>query len=62
MEGNTAAIVFVIQMDGVSEVQPNTETDLQFSKALTETEKAGVKALFLLCHVEPDMVEAVRSN
>ena len=62
LEGDTAAIVFVIQMDGVSEVQPNTETDLQFSKALTEAEKAGMGVLFLLCYVEPDMIEAVRSN
>ncbi|MBO5570540.1 MAG: DNA/RNA nuclease SfsA [Clostridia bacterium] len=61
-EGYTAAIVFVIQMDGVSEVRPNTETDPMFAKALTEAEKAGVKVLSLLCHVEPDIIEAVRSK
>lgn len=61
-EGYTAAIVFVIQMNGVSEVRPNTETDPQFAKALDEAEKAGVKVLFLMCHVEPDRIEAVRSN
>lgn len=61
-EGYSAGIVFVIQMDGVFKVRPNKETDPQFTKALIEAENAGVKVLFLMCHVEPDMIEAVRSN
>ena len=61
-ERYNAAIAFVIQMDDVSEVRPNTETDPEFTKALNEAVNAGVKVLFLLCHVEPDMIEVVRSN
>ena len=53
-EGFHAALAFVIQMDGVKEVRPNTETHPAFAKALAEAEKAGVKIWFLRCHVEPD--------
>lgn len=61
-EGYSTAIAFVIQMDGISEVRSNTETDPDFSKALNEAQEAGVKILFLMCHVEPDMIEVVSSN
>ena len=44
----------VIQMDGVSEVRPNTETHPQFGVAMADAKKAGVEILFLKCHVEPD--------
>ena len=60
-EGYKAALAFVIQNDGVSEVRPNTETDPEFTKALCEAEKAGVKVHFLRCHVEPDVIIAERS-
>ena len=53
-EGFHAALAFVIQMDGVKEVRPNTETHPAFAEALAEAEKAGVKIWFLRCHVEPD--------
>jgi len=57
--GINAAIAFVIQMDGVSEVKPNTATDPEFSKAFEDAKAAGVKVLFLKCHVEPDELEIV---
>lgn len=57
--GINAAIAFVIQMDGVSEVKPNTATDPEFSKAIEDAKAAGVKVLFLKCHVEPDELEIV---
>ena len=48
LEGYTASVAFVIQMDGISEVRPNTETDPDFTEALREAQEAGVKVLFLL--------------
>ena len=53
-EGWSAAVAFVIQMDGVREVRPNTETHPAFGAALAEARAAGVEVLFLQCHVEPD--------
>lgn len=51
--GYETAIAFVIQMDGVSEVRPNTDTHEEFGRALNEAKQAGVKVLFFPCHVEP---------
>ena len=53
-EGYHAILAFVIQMDGVTEVRPNVETHPEFGDAMEEAQKAGVKILFLPCHVEPD--------
>ena len=58
-EGDQAILMFVIQMDGVQEVRPNTETHLAFGIALEEAKAAGVRVLFLTCHVEPDGVFVV---
>ena len=52
--GYHASVMFVIQMDGVAEVRPNTGTHPAFAAALEEAEAAGVKVLFLPCHVEPN--------
>ncbi|MBO4389341.1 MAG: DNA/RNA nuclease SfsA [Lachnospiraceae bacterium] len=52
--GYHAILAFVIQMDGVTEVRPNKDTDPEFAKAISEAKKAGVEMLFLTCHVEPD--------
>ena len=52
--GCTPVLMFVIQMDGVTEVRGNRDTDPAFCKALEDAEKAGVKIIFLPCHVEPD--------
>ena len=54
--GYKAAAVFVIQMDGVSEVRPNVATDPEFGGALEEAAAAGVEVKFLKCHVEPDEI------
>ena len=53
-QGYHCAIGFVIQMEGVAEVRPNTATHPQFAEALAQARTAGVKVLFLLCRVEPD--------
>ncbi len=57
--GYKAIIAFVIQMDGVVEVRPNTDTHPEFGIALDEAKAAGVEVLFLKCHVEPDKLVIV---
>ena len=57
--GFQPVLMFVIQMDGVTEVRGNRETDPAFCKALEDAEKAGVKIVFLPCHVEPDRLSFV---
>ena len=52
--GYNAAIGFVIQMDGVKEVRPNTATHPEFATAIEEAKAAGVKVLFFTTHTEPD--------
>ena len=61
-EGYNAILAFVIQMDGVSEVRPNRETDPAFSATMDEAVIHGVKVLFLTCHVEPDMITVKTGN
>ena len=58
--GYTAILTFVIQMDGVSEVRANTDTHPEFGTALEDARKAGVKILFLKCHVEPDSLTVIQ--
>jgi len=52
--GYQATLAFVIQMDGVSEVRPNTEMHPEFGTVLYEAKASGVRVQFLRCHVEPD--------
>ena len=52
--GYNAAIGFVIQMDGVKEVRPNSATHPEFATAIEEAKAAGVKVLFFTTHTEPD--------
>ncbi len=54
--GIRSAMAFVIQMDKVTEVRPNIKTHPEFGEAMADAEKAGVKVLFLTCHVEPDSI------
>ena len=53
-EGYKAFAAFVIQMDGVTRVLPNTKTHPAFGQALAKAQAAGVKVLMLPCHVEAD--------
>ena len=56
-EGYQAIAAFVIQMDGVTEVRPNTAIHPEFAAAFAEAVAAGVQILMLPCHVEPDRLE-----
>ena len=58
-EGYDAAAAFVIQMNGVREVRPNTATHPEFALALEEAKAAGVEILFLQCRVEPDEIKVI---
>ncbi|MBR7040913.1 MAG: DNA/RNA nuclease SfsA [Clostridia bacterium] len=57
-QGYSAYLAFVIQMEGVSEVRPNTDTDPAFASALENAVRAGVKPVFITCRVAPDSLEA----
>ncbi len=52
--GYRSVLAFAIQMDGITEVLPNTEMHPEFGEAMAEAGRAGVEILFLPCHVEPD--------
>lgn len=52
--GYGAAIIFVIQMEGMHSFTPNSSTQPEFAAALKEAQAAGVKLLALECSVEPD--------
>jgi len=52
--GYHAVLAFAIQMEGITEVRPNTQTHPEFGTAFEEAKAAGVRILFLPCHVEPD--------
>ena len=59
--GYHAVIAFVIQMDGVTEVRANRATHPEFADALEDARKAGVKAVFFTCHVEPDELTVTKA-
>ncbi len=52
--GDSAGIVFVIQMKGIKEFRPNDETHRAFGDALRKAFREGVKVLAFDCHVKPD--------
>lgn len=58
-EGYDAAVAFVVQMNGINEVRPNTVTHPEFALALKEARSAGVEILFLQCRVEPDEITVI---
>ena len=55
--GYRCAVAFVIQMEGITEVRPNVDTQPEFGTALAEAKAAGVSVLFLLCRVGRDSLE-----
>lgn len=55
--GYNCSVGFVIQINDVCEVRPNTTTDPEFASALSAAFAAGVKVLFLCCKVTKDSIE-----
>ena len=53
-DGYRAVLAFAIQMEGIEEVRPNIKTHPEFGNAFEKAKAAGVRILFLPCHVEPD--------
>lgn len=53
-EGYHAVLLFVIQMDGITEVRGNQNTDPAFCQTLEDAKESGVKVILLPCHVEPN--------
>ena len=52
--GYRPILAFVIQMNGITEVRPNTQTHPGFAEAWDEALSAGVEIVFFLCHVTED--------
>ena len=55
--GYRAILAFVIQMNGITEVRPNTSIQPEFTEAFEKAKKNGVEILMLPCSVEPDSLE-----
>ena len=56
VRGYKCSIVFVIQMNGIRQVNPNDETQPEFRAALAHAAKAGVQIVCHGCHVEADRI------
>ncbi len=61
-QGYRAMLAFVIQMNGMTEVRPNTDTHPEFGKAWQDALDAGVKILFLGCRVSCDEIVIVTDD
>ncbi|MFI3312986.1 MAG: DNA/RNA nuclease SfsA, partial [Eubacteriales bacterium] len=55
--GLGAYVLFVVQMDNVSHMEPNWVTDPDFGKALQQCQKAEVSLHAVCCAVTPDTIE-----
>ena len=61
-EGYEAYLFFVIQMKGVSHLEPNDKTHPAFGKALRRAAAEGVHILAYDCIVKPDTIEIDRET
>lgn len=55
--GYHCSVAFVIQMNGIHMVFPNTESQPEFAQALVQAAKAGVQILYYGCQVEADSIK-----
>lgn len=51
-----AYVLFVVQMDNVTHMEPNWATDPEFGNALKRCQEAGVEIHALCCHVTADTI------
>ncbi len=56
-EGFMAAVVFVIQMEGIRYFMPNTQTHKEFADTLSYVSKKGVQVLAFDCRVGADQMD-----
>ncbi len=56
--GGKAMIMFIVQMKGIHQVEPNDQTHPAFGEALRNAAKAGVKILAVDCKVTPNEIIA----
>ena len=54
--GYRPILAFVIQMNNITGVRPNTETHPEFGVAWDEALSAGVEIVFFLCHITEDEI------
>ena len=59
--GYKAAVIFVVQMEGMQHFEPNDKTHPQFGEALRQARKAGVEVLAYECKVTPSSLEIAKS-
>ena len=59
-EGYEAVLCFIVQMEGMSFVEPNDATHPAFGEALRQAARAGVEVTALECAVTPASLRAVR--
>ena len=59
--GYKAAVIFVVQMEGMQHLEPNDKTHSQFGEALRQARKAGVEVLAYECKVTPSSLEISKS-
>ncbi len=59
--GYKAAVIFVVQMEGMQHFEPNDKTHPQFGEALRQARKAGVQVLAYECKVTSSSLEITKS-
>ena len=56
--GGKAMLLFIVQMKGIRQVEPNDQTHPEFGAALRNAAKAGVKIMAVDCKVTPNEIIA----
>ena len=59
--GYKAAVIFVVQMEGMQHFEPNDKTHPQFGEALRNASEVGVQVLAYECKVTPSSLEITKS-
>ena len=59
--GYKAAVIFVVQMEGICHFEPNYKTHLAFGEALKRAQAEGVEVLAYECCVTPDSLAITKA-
>ena len=59
--GYKAAVIFVVQMEGMRHFEPNYKTHPAFGEALKRAQAAGVEVLAYECCVTPDSLAITKA-